>query len=33
MKYKCASCGHIVKQDEKIMGYCPKCGRDSLVVL
>jgi len=31
MKYICKSCGYKVEEDEKIMGYCPRCGRDSLV--
>lgn len=30
MKYQCESCGYKVKNNEEIMGYCPKCGRDSL---
>jgi predicted RNA-binding Zn-ribbon protein involved in translation (DUF1610 family) len=28
--YKCKSCGSMIKKEEKCMGYCPTCGRDSL---
>lgn len=29
--YHCGSCHHRVKKGDKIMGYCPECGRDSLI--
>ena len=29
--YKCLSCGW--KGEKAEMGYCPKCGRDSLMVI
>jgi DNA-directed RNA polymerase subunit RPC12/RpoP len=31
MSYVCGSCGHRLKKLSSTMGFCPKCGRDSLV--
>lgn len=33
-KYQCASCGHVLTNEEinDCMGNCPRCGRDSLVI-
>jgi len=30
MMYRCESCGYLVSNDEKHLGLCPKCSRDSL---
>jgi len=28
--YRCESCGYLVPDDEKHLGLCPRCSRDSL---
>ena len=28
--YRCESCSYLVLDDEKHLGLCPKCSRDSL---
>ena len=31
--YRCESCGNLIPDDEKHLGLCPKCSRDSLVYI